>query len=148
MIYDQIKFSTKYECISNEIKIALDFLRKEKLHKLPIGRINIRENDIFCLVSEYTTKPISECSLESHKKYIDIQSIAHGKEKIGCLLLNNQSIIRSYDDANDYTLYKGNPNLLNMGLGMFAIFFPNDLHMPGIGPIKNKVKKVVIKVKV
>jgi len=44
--------------------------------------------------------------------------------------------------------YEGRSNLINMEPGLFVIFFPNDLHMPGISEEKLTVKKIVIKVRI
>ena len=53
-----------------------------------------------------------------------------------------------YNNEKDYTLYEGSVSLMKMIPGMFAIFYPNDLHMPGIYNMKKMVKKLVIKVRI
>ena len=83
---------------------ALLFLSNENLQELPTGRFYISGDEIFCLVNEYTTKPVSECSMEAHKNYIDIQSIIYGKEQIGYSPLSNQTIVKEYNVENDYAL--------------------------------------------
>jgi YhcH/YjgK/YiaL family protein len=148
MIFDQIKFSKRYKNISERMDKALLFLSNENLQELPTGRFDISGDEIFCLVNEYTTKSVAECSMEAHKNYIDIQSIIYGKEQIGYSPLSNQTIVKEYDVENDYALYEGRSNLINMEPGLFVIFFPNDLHMPGISEEKLTVKKIVIKVRI
>jgi YhcH/YjgK/YiaL family protein len=61
--------------------------------------------------------------------------------------LSNQPETKAYNSEKDYTLYKGHVSLIQMKPGMFAIFYPNDLHMPGLSDMEVKVKKLVIKVK-
>jgi len=63
--------------------------------------------------------------------------------------LKNQKIITEYNEQNDIIFYEGDKSFIKVDEGMFAIFFPSDVHMPGI-KCKEKayVKKVVVKVKV
>ena len=45
-------------------------------------------------------------------------------------------------------LFKESSDLITLKKGMFAIFFPDDIHLPEIKSGKiSKVKKVVVKVK-
>jgi len=57
-------------------------------------------------------------------------------------------VVAAYDTEQDYALYGGDVSYLRLEQGMFAIFFPEDLHMPGIDHVASPVIKVVVKVKV
>lgn len=51
-----------------------------------------------------------------------------------------------YDKDKDISFYEGAAeNYLSVKPGMFAIFFPQDAHAPGISP--EGVKKIIVKVK-
>ena len=63
--------------------------------------------------------------------------------------LADQKIINDYNEQNDITFFSGDKSFTQVVEGMFAIFFPTDVHLPGIKVNeKSYVKKVVIKVKV
>lgn len=68
---------------------------------------------------------------------------------MGYAPLKDQVIITPYNEENDITFYKGEKSFTKVSEGMFAIFFPNDVHMPGASVDKpQNVRKVVVKVKV
>jgi len=144
MIIDQVKFIERYKNFDS----ALYFLQNTDFLNIKPGRYEVSGDEIYYTISDYKTIPIKDGTLEGHKKYIDIHCIIEGDELIGYASLNDQAIIKAYDSEKDYALYKGNVNLIKMVPGMFAIFYPNDLHMPGLNNIETKIKKLVIKVKI
>jgi len=88
--------------------------------------------------------------MESHKKYIDVQYMIDGEELIGHSFLQEQVPSKAYSDEDDYMLFSGTPSFFSaFQKGMFAIFYPTDLHMPGIAKGQASiVKKAVIKVRI
>ena len=146
MILDTVENYQLYNSINERIAKGFDFLRTTDLDSLPSGKHDIEGDTIFALVQEYQTKPLNECKLESHKKYIDIQYVIRGEEMMGVTIQNNQKIIE-VNEEKDYTFYEGTTSLVRVSKGMFTIFFPDDLHQPCV-QIESaaEVKKVVIKV--
>ena len=146
MILDTIENYQLYKAINERIAKGFDFLRTTDLNAIPSGKHDIDGDTIFALVQEYQTKPLSECKLESHKKFIDIQYMIRGEEMMGVTTQNNQKIIE-VNDEKDYTFYEGTTSLVRVSKGMFTIFFPDDLHQPCVQTESAaEVKKVVIKV--
>lgn len=149
MIIDKIENAQLYFGIHKGVKKALKYIQKTNFSVLEKGKHAIKGDSIFSIINEYKTKNIdTENLLESHVKYIDIQYVHEGNEKIGVTSLYNQKTVKTYDSKDDYMLFKEPFDLITLNQGMFAIFFPDDLHLPGI--MVNgitKVKKVVIKVK-
>ena len=97
---------------------------------------------------EYETKGKNESKFEGHHQYIDLQYIISGTEYIGITTLTNQIPIET-NSENDYDLYEIDSDLIRFDSGMFMIFFPDDLHMPGISLNQvSTVKKIVVKIKV
>ena len=98
--------------------------------------------------NEYQTKENESNISENHQKYIDLQYIAEGNEVIEFETFKDQNIIHEYDEENDYALYNlKNPTRIKLEEGMFAIFYPEDLHMPGlIDKTNERVKKIVLKI--
>ncbi len=146
MILDTLENYQLYNAINERIAKGFDFLRTTDLDSLSSGKHDIDGDTIFALVQEYQTKPLNECKLESHKKYIDIQYVIRGEEMMGVTTQNNQKIIE-INEEKDYTFYEGNTSLVLVSKGMFTIFFPDDLHQPCVQIESDaEVKKVVIKV--
>lgn len=148
MIIDKIQKSLLYENLHPGFAKAFDFIRKTDFSKLVDGKYEIDGDNIFALVQEYKTKDKVKAKLEGHRKYIDIQYLHSGVELIAYANLENQIVI-SDDEEKDLAFYEGDGSFIKLESQMFAIFFPQDLHMPGIKLTNaNKVKKIVIKVKV
>jgi YhcH/YjgK/YiaL family protein len=148
MIVDKAENLNLYTHLGAKFQKGFNFILDPELMLLDNGRYEIDGDNVYALVSEYKTKVESEGKLESHKKYIDIQFLAKGNELIGYTPFNNQELITEYDEAKDFQLFNGDKFFINLHQGMFAVFFPYELHMPGIISSKQTyVKKVVIKVK-
>jgi len=132
-----------------ELTKLFAYLKETDFSKMELGKYEIDGDNIFALVNEYNTKDESEGKLEAHKKYIDVQFVAKGRELMGYTPLENQKVIDKYNEQNDITFFTGDKSFTQVDEGMFAIFFPTDVHLPGIKVNeKSYVKKVVIKVKV
>jgi YhcH/YjgK/YiaL family protein len=147
MIFDYIKNIDKYKNLNPRFEKAFGFIQSADLENLSVGKHPIEGDDVYASVSEYKTK--TEGYLEAHVKYIDIQIITKGTEQIGFFGLTDQVVQDDYDEEKDIAFYFGDCEHLILQPGLFAIFFPKDLHKPGISvhePIE--VKKIVIKVKV
>ncbi|WP_337871804.1 YhcH/YjgK/YiaL family protein [Ignavibacterium sp.] len=149
MIIDHIENRNLYLDLNSDIKRALDFLYLTDFSEVENGKYEIERSNIFALVSEYKTKDLSQGKPESHKNYIDVQYVFSGKEFIGYAPLANQKIVEPYNESSDITFYNCEQSLCFIEKQMFAVFFPTDIHMPGIRVTNPEVvKKVVIKVKV
>ncbi|MFA5010468.1 MAG: YhcH/YjgK/YiaL family protein [Ignavibacteria bacterium] len=150
MIIDKLSNSGIYEFKNERIKKAITFIKSTDIDSLPDCMSEIDGENIYVIKSVYKTKNKEESYLEAHKKYIDIQYIVSGTEKIGYAPLNSQKIHKDYDEKNDYELYGGECSYITFSKGMFAILFPEDLHKPGIINDTNSedVTKIVVKVRV
>jgi YhcH/YjgK/YiaL family protein len=146
MIIDKIENAHIYQNIGERISKSFEYIRTNDLKNLPAGRYPIDGENIFALVSEYQTKSESEGKLEAHKRYIDVQYVISGEELMGYSPLGNQQILEPYKEVNDIVFFNGDKSFTKVSEGMFAIFFPEDVHMPGISTGKiSDVKKLVIK---
>ena len=148
MIFDSLNNVSKYSRVSENLAAALTFIASSNLQELKLGKHQVEGDDIFYIVDDYKTKPSAEGKLESHKKYIDIHVAISGSEYIGHVHFSNQKVFKSYDEANDYALYDGSAPFFKLMPGSFAVFYPNDLHMPGVDKNMVDVKKLVMKVRI
>ena len=146
MILDTLDNYELYSSINERIAKGFAFLCNTDLDAIASGRHDIEGDTIFALVQEYPTKPLNECKLESHQRYIDIQYMIRGEELMGVTTKNNQVVIEQ-NPERDYIFYEGDTSLVLVKQGMFTIFFPDDIHQPCV-QVKSpsEVKKVVIKV--
>jgi YhcH/YjgK/YiaL family protein len=149
MIIDKLSNANLYSSLGERISRAFAYLKQTDFTKTELGKYEIDGDNIFVLVNEYKTKDASEGKLETHRKYIDVQFVAQGSELMGYAPFNSQQITDYYNEQNDITFFEGDKSFVKVDEGMFAIFFPADLHMPGIKVEESAyVKKIVIKVKV
>lgn len=132
------------------IEKALDFLRTTDFTALAPGVVDIDGRNIFAQVLDLTTQTWDENRPEVHRRYLDIQFLAWGEEKIGVAIdTGNNEISESLLEQRDIIFYHGSENesFIEMTPGTYAIFFPQDVHRPAC--IKNKVsaiRKIVVKV--
>jgi YhcH/YjgK/YiaL family protein len=147
MIIDTLENIGRYECLHARFKAAFHFLRNTNLSALPDGRLEIDGDRLFVLTQTYQTKPLEGGKLEAHRKYIDIQFVVSGEEYIGYAPLAGQKPVDPFNEEKDIGFYQGESSLTKISAGMFAIFYPNDAHLPSRylqAPMP--VKKIVMKV--
>jgi YhcH/YjgK/YiaL family protein len=150
MIIDTLAHASLYAGIHPQFKTAFAFLSRPCLESATDGKTVLAEPDkVFANIQTYMTKPLEGGSMEAHKKYIDVQYIVSGEEWIGWAPFGGQKVVTPFDAGKDIGFYSGETSLLHLRAGMFAIFFPQDAHMP-CRFIKTacEVKKIVVKVAV
>lgn len=147
MIIDKLDNVSSYANMGTNVKKAFEFLKTTDLARLDTGKYPIDDEKVFAIVSEYETKELEKGLWEAHQKYIDIQYIISGQEKIGYGPIDEMKVKEEYNEQNDILFLSGQGDFFTVKEGMFAIFAPNDAHMPGIqvDGIQN-VKKLVVKV--
>ena len=149
MVSDQIKNAKLYYGLGEKIKVGLQYLEINDLSNVEPGKYEIDGQNIFVIVSEYNSKSLDDAKTENHKNYIDIQFIIQGREHMGFVPYKGQSESVAYNPEKDVAFYQCETSLIEYNKGDFAIFFPEDLHQPGVGVhAPEAVKKAVIKVKV
>jgi len=147
MIIDYIANYRNYENLGIKISLALKHISDTDFESKEPGRYNIDGDDMFVGLNDYNTKDAAECRLEAHRKYIDVQFVAKGSELMGYAPLADQMVTDEYNDKKDVEFFEADPSFVRFDKGMFAIFFPQDLHMPGTGD-GEPVRKVVVKVRI
>lgn len=148
MILDKIENANLYKSVHPGIKKALDYIESANFSEMSMGRHDIEGDSLFVILKEYQTKKIDGYLLESHRKYIDVQYIVEGTEHMGVTMHTGQRPIKDYDAKEDYMLFDEPYDLITVNKGMFAIFFPDDIHMPDMTTDEpSNVIKAVFKVK-
>ena len=148
MIIDQLNNAPMYYGISERLALALRYLQETDPSALQPGRVEVDGANVYALVQAYETKPLDKGRWEAHHRYIDIQYLVEGVERMGYANLERVQL-GDYDDAKDFQALQAEGELFTLRAGMFAILAPQDAHMPNIAvdaPRPNK--KIVMKVRV
>jgi len=146
MIYDTLKNIDLYAGMGR-LYTALRFLADTDFNALEPGRHEVDGDNIFCMVSDYTTRdnPLAEC----HEKYIDIQFLANGEELIGVAPIDCEKALESANPEGDCWLYRCDTEPLTLSGDRFMVLYPSDLHAPcNAKGEPAPCRKVVVKVRV
>jgi len=149
MIIDCIDNASFYYGVNKRLIRAFKFLREENLVDMEPGKYEMDGSNIYALLQSYETKPEEKGAWEAHRRYIDIQYLVSGTERMGCANLEAMTVCREYTEAEDCLLLKGKGNFFLLEPKNFVVFMPQDVHMPGLAATNPQtVKKVVVKVRI
>jgi len=148
MILDILENAHRYIALHEGFAEAFDFLLRPDLKELPVGKYEIDGESVYAMVSKNTGRRKEDALLETHEKYIDIQLVLAGTDNMGW---KSKSLCKQpfgeYDQKNDEQLFADKPYAwISTVSGAFAIFFPEDAHIPLIS--SGQIHKVVVKVAV
>jgi YhcH/YjgK/YiaL family protein len=129
---------------------AFKFLKENDLTKLPVGRYELTEDGLtYATISEYEAKEPEAARYEAHRKYIDLQYVISGVEGMELLPMSDVTQGDEYNPQKDIIFFKDTTKgvLRLADKSVFFIFFPDDVHKPGIRVNEGShIKKVVIKI--
>jgi YhcH/YjgK/YiaL family protein len=148
MILGSLKNTETTEKLHPLFKKAFDYLKAVDMAALPADgtKIELDGNRLFLFVSEYQGKKQEDAKAEAHQRYIDIQVPIKGVELMGWKGLSECNEIQMpYNPEKDLIFYgDAVSSYVQVSPGEFAVFFPEDVHAPGIG--FGTIKKAVVKV--
>ena len=152
MIFDVLENCEFYYGLHKNFEKAFEFIKKAEAENLPAGRYDFGGEDIFAHIQEYDSKDPEKYKFEGHRKYIDIQYVMSGIEEIDVLNIKNAQLGEGYIPEREVEFFCGGEKIGKyvLGKGEYGIFYPTDLHKPGLMH-KGKslpVKKVLVKVKI
>ncbi len=151
MIADKLENASKYFNLGKKLKKGFEFLQSADLKNLDDGKYEIDGSEIFANVQTLKTKSENEKKWEVHRKYIDIQYVIKGRERMGFGLLDDfKTEIEKYDETKDVEFLDGKKfNFLNVSEGEFVVFYPQDVHAPMLCANEpENIKKVIVKIKI
>ena len=148
MILDVIDNLSHYSSLNKGLGKAIEFLSRQNLDLLPVGKHEIDGRHAFVIVTKNIGRKKEDAQLEAHEQYIDIQIVLGGADSIGWKTINQCSKPTSvYNEERDVKYFADVPDVwVSVKSGLFAIFFPADAHMPSISP--ELIHKIVVKVAV
>ncbi|HWP50626.1 MAG TPA: YhcH/YjgK/YiaL family protein [Clostridia bacterium] len=147
MVLDYLKNAKKYEGLSAGIAKGLAILQDKDLTAMTPGDYPVFGDDIILKIQSYNTKSPEQARLEAHRRYIDIQYIVSGEEKIAVCALDQAGEELEARPDNDIWFYAGSADAMTLKSGQFMILFPEDAHAPCIAVAEAApVKKALVKV--
>ena len=147
MIVDTIENLGKYVALNPLFADVVEFLKNHDLQSMEPGKYPIKDKDLFMNLQVAQQRTKDTAFLETHIEMIDIQIPITCAETFGYTPLcdlpafdyNAEKDITKYGDTKPQTFVTVNP-------GQFAIFFPQDGHMPCIID-EPDIKKAIFKIK-
>jgi uncharacterized protein, YhcH/YjgK/YiaL family len=147
MIVDTIENLGKYVALNPLFADVVEFLKNHDLQSMEPGKYPIKDKDLFMNLQVAQQRTKDTAFLETHIEMIDIQIPITCAETFGYTPLcdlpafdyNAEKDITKYGDTKPQTFVTVNP-------GQFAIFFPQDGHMPCIID-EPEIKKAIFKIK-
>ncbi|MBU1643166.1 YhcH/YjgK/YiaL family protein [bacterium] len=118
----------------------------------PDMKYTIDGDEIFAIVMSYNTAAPETGVFESHRNYVDIQTVIVGGEGFECSFSGDLTVATPYDASRDAAFYKRTSRgqtRVNVFPGTFVMLYPHDAHMAGliVGKKSELVKKVVVKIR-
>ena len=147
MIIDTIENLGNYVALNPLFADVIAFLKSNDLQTMEPGKYPIKGDDLFLNLQVAKQRTKDTAFLESHIEMIDIQIPISAAETFGYTPLcdlpafeyNAEKDITKYGDTKPQTFVTLEP-------GQFAIFFPQDGHMPCIIDAP-EIRKAIFKVK-
>lgn len=150
MIFDTMQNIGCYRGLSANMDRAIEALLNTDFGPLAPGRYEVDGDKVFFMIQEPTLREEEDALYEIHHKYADIQLALTDGEVILCLPTDQIEQWQSFDEDKDIGFSANSePGIpLDLRAGCFAIFFPQDAHMPCLrGGDEKSCRKVVVKVK-
>lgn len=147
MVTDRLTQAALYRPLSPRITAAFEYVAATDFTRLADGRHDVDRDRIFALVQRYTTKPLADGRWEAHRRYIDLQVVVSGAERIG-YVSSDQLTAEPYDEAKDLLWLSGPAGqTITVPAGHFMLLWPGDAHMPGLHAERSEpVLKAVMKI--
>lgn len=149
MIFSSLNCNDDLKVYPDAIKKAINYLKSNDFLKMDTGVYEIDGKKMYAQVFDTKTGDMSEHKPEVHEKFIDVQFLASGKEKIGFTPDTGNYVVDERFDERDLIFYKSveNEGFISVTPGCYSIFFPQDVHRPALmdgEPMD--IRKVVVKV--
>ncbi len=150
MIFSSIHANDDTSKYPVAIQQAIEYLKSHDFTSMETGVYEINGKLMYAQVMDCTTGPLDETHRpEFHKKFIDVQFVASGEEKLGFTPDYGKYELDEGIEERDLYFVKSveNEGFIISTPGCYSMFFPNDVHRPGLcvnDPMT--VRKVVVKV--
>lgn len=132
------------------LREALALAVAEKPQDKEPGSYSLQGDDIFMNIMQFVTQSPASKKAELHERYIDIQLLLAGEERIVFGMSGAARQCEEWHAEDDYQLCCeiADEQAVALKAGRFAVFMPDEPHKPGcVVEAPAEIKKVVIKVR-
>lgn len=150
MILDTLENAGCYAGLSENFQKAFAFMLSRDFSKEPTQRYAVDGDQVYAFIADVPEMPVEQPRYEAHRKYADIQLVLDGGERMRVLPLAQCQEDGAFEVEKDIGFYTAGPGTeLFFRKGDFAVYFPQDAHMPCCRhPEVPFSRKLVIKVRV
>lgn len=153
MIFGTLDIDFTQFHLPTALEEALTFLKEHDFMAMEPRRVGIDGERMYANVDAVSTRRLTDTKPEQHKRYIDVQFMVQGHERIGFTCDRGQATPTEAMPERDLWFYDTtlvDEGVLDLREGCYAIFFPEDIHRPlmAIDDTPQAVRKVVVKVSV
>lgn len=151
MIFSSIYSNDDFKNYPSAVKRAIDYLKSNDFINMETGVYEIEGKKMYAQVFDAETDYAETKRPEVHEKFLDVQFLASGKEKLGFTTDTGKYEVDERFDERDLIFYKSvdNEGFITATPGCFCVFFPSDVHRPAVAVDKPMtVRKVVVKVSI
>ena len=147
MIVDNISQAQRYIALHSDFAVAMNLLQQLDFHQLNDGEIPTNHPNIRLFIGVEPMRTREVAKPEQHRYHIDIQIPLSSDEEYGWLDAGSLKNGLGYDEKRDIEFFDCAPNVwINVGIGQFAVFFPNDAHAPLVGN-QTHIRKAIFKIR-
>ena len=147
MIFDTIENLPKYSCLHPAIASVLEIISDSGFRTHPDGPVESDRGDLGGSWQTYTTvadKP----EYEFHRVMADLQVMIFGREIIRYSRARADMDDPAFEKADIAFMKAEEDSSIILSEGTFAIYFPGELHMPGLAAGGTaQARKAVFKLK-
>ena len=136
--------------LQERITDAVTFMKNLDFAAQPLGKYEV-DADFYYVLQAYDSKSEETARYEAHRKYVDVQFIVEGCERIDIAPLNGLAVETDYAEEKDVMFLQAPAQAAQAVLtaGGYVVLYPEDAHRPGVAVDKPAaVKKIVGKVRV
>ena len=148
MIVANLRNKSEYYGIHPELDKALECLTPEFLEKASTEKQLLDGENLFVTKFHLETVPMEQTFFEAHRKYLDIQVVTEGRERVDIAHPDGLTLTENKGDFYGYTGQAEQSVILKPGA--FLVVFPGDAHRLRI-PVEQPGEaftRVVFKIKV
>lgn len=150
MIFSSIYAKDDLTAYPEVIRRVIDYLKSNDFANMEPGVYEIQGKDIYAQVFDVQTGSREEKRPEVHEKYLDVQFLVSGEEKLGVTPDTGKYTVAEHIRERDLIFYETveNEGFIHAVPGSFCVFFPSDVHRPAVAVnAPMSIRKVVVKVR-
>lgn len=147
MIFERSDSLLRYAGAIPGLKAVSEVIASGVLESAAIGSYTTSDPDVGYAISEYEPKGLSDDTFEFHYRYMDVQVMVKGSES--CFYSPEKADFSLIPEGKDIAFQSAKTyEECFLSEGMAVIYFPGELHKPGVKKSDGLCRKVVFKVRI